>query len=135
MKWRRARALVPIAVGSMVAVLTGLGQLPNLIFYLRIDLGNLAIVAGLFLSLVVAAVLAVGEIRSSSARRLAEMQAQWTEDRRRFLQRLDHELKNPLTAIRAGLANIANDRVASHPAVAAVRRPADGHSRRPGEYC
>jgi His Kinase A (phospho-acceptor) domain len=28
-------------------------------------------------------------------------------DRRRFLQRLDHELKNPLTAIRAGLANVA----------------------------
>jgi len=30
------------------------------------------------------------------------------EERRRFLQRLDHELKNPLTAIRAGLANLAN---------------------------
>jgi two-component system OmpR family sensor kinase len=29
------------------------------------------------------------------------------EDRRRFLRRLDHELKNPLTAIRAGLANLA----------------------------
>jgi two-component system OmpR family sensor kinase len=29
-------------------------------------------------------------------------------ERRRFLQRLDHELKNPLTAIRAGLANAAN---------------------------
>jgi len=27
--------------------------------------------------------------------------------RRRFLRRLDHELKNPLTAIRAGLANLA----------------------------
>ena len=29
------------------------------------------------------------------------------EERRRFLRRLDHELKNPLTAIRAGLANLA----------------------------
>ena len=28
------------------------------------------------------------------------------EDRLRFLMRLDHELKNPLTAMRAGLANI-----------------------------
>ena len=28
------------------------------------------------------------------------------EERRRFLQRLDHELKNPLTAILAGLANL-----------------------------
>jgi two-component system OmpR family sensor kinase len=31
---------------------------------------------------------------------------QVSQDRRRFLQRLDHELKNPLTAIRAGLINI-----------------------------
>lgn len=29
------------------------------------------------------------------------------EDRRRFLRRLDHELKNPLTAIQVGLANLA----------------------------
>ena len=29
------------------------------------------------------------------------------QERRRFLRRLDHELKNPLTAMRAGLANLA----------------------------
>ncbi|MFZ0544959.1 MAG: HAMP domain-containing sensor histidine kinase, partial [Candidatus Promineifilaceae bacterium] len=33
--------------------------------------------------------------------------AESAEDRRRFLHRLDHELKNPITAIRAGLANIS----------------------------
>src|SRR5439155_769760 len=44
--------------------------------------------------------------------------AEATQDRLRFLMRLDHELKNPLTAIRAGLANI-------DPAGAAV---ADGTS-------
>jgi two-component system OmpR family sensor kinase len=31
------------------------------------------------------------------------------DDRRRFLRRLDHELKNPLTAIRAGLANVVSE--------------------------
>jgi signal transduction histidine kinase len=36
------------------------------------------------------------------------MQAHTADDRRRFLRRLDHELKNPLMAIRAGLANFAN---------------------------
>jgi signal transduction histidine kinase len=35
-----------------------------------------------------------------------EAVAEAAEDRLRFLLRLDHELKNPLTAIRAGLANI-----------------------------
>ncbi len=34
---------------------------------------------------------------------------QSADERRRFLRRLDHELKNPLTAIRAGLANLASD--------------------------
>ena len=38
----------------------------------------------------------------------AEALAQAGDERRRFLQRLDHELKNPLTAIRAGLANVGN---------------------------
>lgn len=109
MKWRWALAAGPVIVGLVVAILVGLDLFPNPIFYLRIDLGNLAVVAGLFLSIVIAAVLVVAEIRRHSAQRLAEMQAQSTEDRRRFLQRLDHELKNPLTAIRAGLANIAND--------------------------
>ncbi len=32
---------------------------------------------------------------------------EFSQDRRRFLQRLDHELKNPLTAILAGLANLS----------------------------
>jgi two-component system OmpR family sensor kinase len=40
--------------------------------------------------------------------KIAQMQAETAEDRRQFLRRLDHELKNPLMAIRAGLANFAN---------------------------
>jgi two-component system OmpR family sensor kinase len=36
---------------------------------------------------------------------LRDAEARAAEDRRRFLLRLDHELKNPLTAIRAALAN------------------------------
>lgn len=46
-------------------------------------------------------------------RRMTQTQSQTLSqaaaDRRRFLQRLDHELKNPLTAIRAGLANVADN--------------------------
>ena len=36
-----------------------------------------------------------------------QIQDQATEEHRRFLRQLDHELKNPLTAIRVGLANLA----------------------------
>ena len=43
--------------------------------------------------------------REDKARQQATSAA--ADERRRFLRRLDHELKNPLTAIRAGLANLA----------------------------
>jgi two-component system OmpR family sensor kinase len=39
---------------------------------------------------------------------VARVQTRTAEDRRQFLRRLDHELKNPLTAIQAGLANVAS---------------------------
>jgi signal transduction histidine kinase len=48
-------------------------------------------------------------------------QSELAADRRRFLQRLDHELKNPLTAIRAGVANLSDaPDVARHDAVSSI---------------
>ena len=74
------------------------------IAYLRADLGSLSLILGLVLSGLAALVFTLfgwsGRIRLQAAVAAAE-------DRRRFLRRLDHELKNPLTAIRAGLANLA----------------------------
>jgi len=46
---------------------------------------------------------------------VADVLAQAAEERRRFLQRLNHELKNPLTAIRAGLANLVDGLASSPP--------------------
>jgi two-component system OmpR family sensor kinase len=37
----------------------------------------------------------------------AQVERRAADERRRFLGRLDHELKNPLTAVRAGLANLS----------------------------
>ena len=48
-----------------------------------------------------------GWARENTQQALEQAQAKGSEERRRFLRRLDHELKNPLTAIRAGLANLA----------------------------
>ena len=50
-----------------------------------------------------AAVAAAATAGEAAVRQVAEEAAR---DRLRFFMRLDHELKNPLTAIRAGLANI-----------------------------
>ncbi len=74
------------------------------IVYLRADLGSLSFILGLGFSGLVALIFALLDW-GSRTRQQANTTA--AEDRRRFLRRLDHELKNPLTAIRAGLANLA----------------------------
>jgi signal transduction histidine kinase len=76
----------------------------NPIVYLRIDLGSLALILGLGLSVLIGAVLA---FQMSLERHRRQIITEAADERRRFLRRLDHELKNPLTAIRAGLANLA----------------------------
>lgn len=100
-------ALVPLAAGAVAASL--LSQVtPIPIVYLRVDQGTLAVAAGLLGTAVVAAILGAQQWRARGrAEAAAQAQARAVEERRRFVQRLDHELKNPLTAIRAGLANVA----------------------------
>jgi two-component system OmpR family sensor kinase len=74
------------------------------IIYLRIDLGSLAVLLGAGISALLAAYLLFWE---ESERRRKKILTETASERRRFLMRLDHELKNPLTAMRAGLANLA----------------------------
>jgi two-component system OmpR family sensor kinase len=104
-------ALVPAALGVAAAVLVnGLGwQDPVPILYLRADVGTLALLLGLGLSLILGVGVLVRSRWEQDDRRFRrEVQLRAADDRRRFLRRLDHELKNPLTAIRAGLANVAD---------------------------
>ena len=111
MRWQRlSLALLPVSVGLVLASLVlGIATIPNPVLYARVDLGNLAWVTGLVFSLLAGVGFAVWEVQLSRCRRrIAETRAKAANERRRFLQRLDHELKNPLTAIRAGLTNLAN---------------------------
>jgi two-component system, OmpR family, sensor kinase len=81
--------------------------LHNLIFYARIDLGSLLGLSGLLL----AASLGWewlhwrwGEGKRQAL--ISKLQVESASERHEFLRRLDHELKNPLMAMRAGLANL-----------------------------
>jgi two-component system OmpR family sensor kinase len=107
---------VPLGLGWGFGAAFGFGLLPNTLYYLRADLAALSQVCGL-----AAAIGLWGWIVFrgwvSDSRKAAEAAA--AEDRRRFLQRLDHELKNPLTAIQAGLANIES--AGEGPALASVK--------------
>ncbi len=106
-RWQWLISLVPIIAGFGLALFFFLiyNKTHDHVVYLRADLGALSFLAGLLLSLVILltfTLLAWSEWIHLQASNAA------AEERRRFLLRLDHELKNPLTAIRAGLANLAD---------------------------
>jgi two-component system OmpR family sensor kinase len=103
MKWKWLTSLFPFGLAAIFSILLNLGKIDNPIIYAKADLGTLLLFFGLVLTILVGAGWALNdwaEHYNQNAQALA------TDERRRFLRRLDHELKNPLTAIRAGLANI-----------------------------
>jgi len=103
--WRWLVILAPVLLGAGLALFFILvynsGQIP--VVYLRADLGTLSFLTGLLISLVTALIFG---LQARTERAVAQTNTVAAEERRRFLRRLDHELKNPLTAIRAGIANL-----------------------------
>jgi two-component system, OmpR family, sensor kinase len=108
MKFTWLAALIPAMGGLAAAALISSLAETIPVAYLRADLGTLALIAGVVLSLHAGAGIAISEWTQHKAEEIRNrVQDQAAGERRRFLRRLDHELKNPLTAIRAGLANIS----------------------------
>jgi len=103
MKRRWLPIMAPALLGLAIGVWFNLSDLPNPTIFLRIDMSVLIFLMGMTLSVLAAAGMLVWDLIDRS-RLNTTLQA--AEERRRFLRRLDHELKNPLTAILAGLANI-----------------------------
>ncbi len=106
---------LPMLIGVGMSLLLQAGLLPNYLFVgqYRADLAALVSLSGFLLGLLIAFVFGG---RGWANRRIehvraAEQRAE-AESRRRFFQRLDHELKNPLTVIRLGLTNLLQ-----HPAL------------------
>jgi len=99
--------VIPALLGGLVAVVFWLGWLPNSVAYLRADLGTLFLLLGLL----AAGLLGLEWWRWARAERhkryfISQLQTETANERHEFLRRLDHELKNPLMAMRAGLANL-----------------------------
>jgi two-component system, OmpR family, sensor kinase len=97
--------LIPVVAGI---VLGGVLQLtvPGTQLYVEAAPALFAVVAGLLAGALVALIGWMRRRTAAAGEAAARATAEATRDRLRFLMRLDHELKNPLTAIRAGLANI-----------------------------
>jgi len=100
-------ALVPFALGLATALLLQVttDRLP--IIRLRADLGIwFALLGGLLTLLALTGIVTWAAAGRRLDRALTEARQAQAEAHRRFLRQLDHELKNPLTAIRVGLANL-----------------------------
>jgi two-component system OmpR family sensor kinase len=128
----RLRLLVPalllIGLGLALDLLWHFLNGPSPIIFLRADVGTLFLLLGIAASLV----WSFGAITWMSAARRGERallraRVEEADSHRRFIRRLDHELKNPLTAIRAGLANLPSS--GDSPVVPSVRAQVDRLAR------
>ncbi len=107
---RWALALLPLAVGAVAW--TAIRAAPRADPRVAIDLSALRsdwlLATGALLSAGACLALTLRARRDGRWRRLLEQRAAaTTRDRSLLLSRLDHELKNPLTAMRAALANVS----------------------------
>lgn len=107
MKLRWLAVLAPFSVGLALDLILYFTASTVPVVFLRADVGSISLLAGASISGVVAAGIYISERYQLSQReKIAQMNENYNDERRRFISRLDHELKNPLTAIRAGLVNL-----------------------------
>jgi signal transduction histidine kinase len=102
-----AFAFLPILLGTLLSLAAPSTWDPVPVLVFKIDVGMVAFLAGLLLTLFLLSFWVGSRRAESRARRVIEDTLNETElGRRRFLRRLDHEMKNPLTGLRAALVNL-----------------------------
>ncbi len=98
---------LPALLGLAVALVWQQGWWLNPILYSRMDLGSALLVIGVVISLGWMAGYGVWRLAWSRCEAdLTRLSEEQVALHRRFISRLDHELKNRLTAIRAALVNL-----------------------------
>jgi nitrogen-specific signal transduction histidine kinase len=99
--------LVPLLLGALASFLVQQIWEPVPILAFRVDVGMVAFVAGAFLTLLFGAAHLGGWVKERKTQRLIEQSLQESEQGRQcFIRRINHEIKNPLTGLRAALVNL-----------------------------
>jgi two-component system, OmpR family, sensor kinase len=101
--------VISLAAVLILSILLWTHLFPDLLFIIRIDLGNIVFAAGT--ALVILWTVIIYLLKHSQQGVMVQVRLESADEKRRFLRRLDHELKNPLTAIRAGLANLSETKL------------------------
>jgi len=95
--------LAPALLALLISMLFNQSQVSNPVIVLRMDLSVFIFIFGIILSFFAGVGLFINDWIE---RRHIQSLLEAAQERRRFLSRLDHELKNPLTAILAAMANL-----------------------------
>ncbi len=116
---------LPLGIGALLALLARLFLPLQFPFLLSVDLGFTGIVFGMSIRNASLAAFLLGflstltllAIRAWDQRHLAQSRTLYADyiqaerdNRRNFMRRLDHEIKNPLTALRAALVNLKEEK-------------------------
>ena len=104
MKFHWSWILLPVGIGAAAGLVFHFNVVNDPLIYVQANLSLLVFSFSILISLFLGGIYLINK-RDTNLIESAEKG--YSEDRRRFLQRLDHELKNPLTAVLAGLANLS----------------------------
>lgn len=100
-------AAVPAVAGLVLFLAYRAGRLQSTIVYMRVSMDSITLLGGLFLSLSGLAIVGAALLYHRNVQhQIEEIHRQAREERRQFLLRLDHELKNPLTTLQVELATL-----------------------------
>ncbi len=129
-------AFIPLLAGVVLSVGIYAWAQPLTIYQLQFDLSSLTwLASALFTTWLLSLWLARRLAGRRFKQRLDQQQREQEEAHRRFLHRLDHEMKNPLTALRALLVNLEDAALPEerHALAQDARRQAERLSRLAGD--
>jgi two-component system OmpR family sensor kinase len=128
---RQALLFLPAIIGLLLAGVWQSELWPNPVLYLRIDVGSLFLFVGLTGSLLGGASWALwANSQRHGEYALDQLHQKYSALHHQFIRRLDHEIKNPLMAIRAALANMVEVPLGNGaPALASVHTQVDRLAR------
>jgi two-component system, OmpR family, sensor kinase len=103
--------ILPLLIGALASFFAQWIWNPVPLLVFKIDVGMVAFVSGMVITLPLGVAYLSGWMKERSTQKMIEQSMQEAEDgRQRFLRRLDHEMKNPLTGLRAALVNLQETR-------------------------
>ena len=98
---------MPLFFGALASFFAPWIWNPVPLMVFKIDLGMVAFVSGVMITLFLGVGYLSGWFKEQQAQKTIQESLQESEQgRQRFIRRLDHEMKNPLTGLRAALVNL-----------------------------